>query len=137
MACYGRPFLSICLINSQVKHFLYPFFFSFFFSFFLFFLRIAYIKASLKGEGQLPPSNLPWESSSKLLELLSLPFFFPSLLLSIMFPLRTFPLRSLSSFVILFFLDVSLAPPQNCCYSIVGGFSSTESDWCASSSSWP
>jgi hypothetical protein len=85
----------------------------------------------------LPPSNLPWESSSKLLELLSSPLFFSSLLLSILLALCMPPLRSLSSFVILFLLDFSLAPPQTCCYSIVGGFSSTGSDWCASSRSWP
>jgi hypothetical protein len=54
MACYGRPFLSICLINSQVKHFLYPFFFSFFFFFFSFFFTYSVYKSFIKRRRATP-----------------------------------------------------------------------------------
>lgn len=58
-------------------------------------------------------------------------------MISVLFGLRTPPLRSLSSFVILFLLAFSLATLQACCYSIVGRFSFTGLDWCAFSRSWP
>jgi len=82
-------------------------------------------------------SNLPWERSS--LEFLPPSFFFPFLPLSTLYlPAHA----SFEAFIMLDFLltfillDFRLAFLQTYCYSIVGRFPTTGSDWCASFRSW-